>query len=151
MIAALNNYFMEKKQMKNYIPLLARILLSAIFLWSGLGKIMDFTGTQQQMAAIGIPLTGLFTVSAIVFELVGGLLVLLGYQARWGAIALVVFLFPTTLIFHTNFAERMQVIQFLKNSAILGGLLMVAYFGSGPVSLDAETNSHNAAKRNADF
>ncbi len=89
------------------------------------------------MAANGVPLalTGLLLVSSIIMELGGGLSVLLGYKARWGAIALIIFLVPTTLIFHTNFAEEMQVIQFVKNLAIVGGLLMVVYLGSGPVSL----------------
>lgn len=123
----------------NYIPLAARIFLSVIFLRSGIGKILDFAGTQQQIASQGIPLAlaGLLAVGAIIFELAGGLSVLLGYKARWGAIALIIFLVPTTLIFHTNFAEEMQVIQFLKNVAILGGLLMVVYFESGPVSVDS--------------
>lgn len=121
----------------NYIPLAARIFLSIIFLRSGVSKILGFGGTQKFMAANGIPLalTGLLLVSSIIIELGGGLSVLLGYKARWGAIALIIFLVPTTLIFHTNFAEEMQVIQFVKNLAIVGGLLMVVYLGSGPVSL----------------
>lgn len=122
----------------NYIPLAARIFLSVIFLRSGIGKILDFGGTQQQIAGVGIPLAlaGLLAVGAIIFELGGALSVLLGYKARWGAIALIIFLVPTTLLFHTNFAEEMQVTQFLKNLAIVGGLLMVVYFGSGPVSVE---------------
>lgn len=129
----------------NYIPLIARIFLSVIFLRSALSKILDFSGTQQQIAANGIPLalTGLLLAGAIVFELAGGLSVLLGYKARWGAILLIIFLVPTTLIFHTNFAEEMQVIQFLKNLALVGGLLMVVYFSSGPLSLDARTKLSN--------
>lgn len=135
--------------MKNYIPLLARMTLSAIFLWSAFGKIMGFTATQQQIATMGIQLPGLFTVSAIMFELLGGLSVLLGYQAFWGATALIVFLIPTTLIFHTNFADPAQVGQFFKNLGILGGLLMVAYFGSGPVSLDVRGKPHPTARQQA--
>lgn len=129
----------------NYIPLVARIFLTVIFLRSGIGKILDFGGTQQLMATKGIPLalTGLLLVGSIICELGGGLSVLLGYKARWGAIALILFLIPTTLIFHTNFAEEMQVIQFLKNLALVGGLLMVFYFGSGPVSFDARNKSSN--------
>ncbi|UCD57100.1 MAG: DoxX family protein [Candidatus Hydrogenedentota bacterium] len=127
--------------MKNFVPLSARVLISQIFLASGWGKIMDPSGTQHYMAAHGMPLTALFLVGAIVLELGGGLSVLLGYKARWGAVALIVFLIPTTLIFHTAFAERLQQIMFMKNSAILGGLLMVACFGSGPLSLDARTRS----------
>ena len=125
----------------NYIPLVARIFLSVIFLRSGIGKILDFGGTQQQIAGIGmqLALAGLLAVGSIIFELAGALSVLLGYKARWGAIALIIFLVPTTLIFHTNFAQEMQVIQFLKNLGLVGGLLMVVYFGSGPVSIDART------------
>lgn len=133
--------------MQNLIPLIARILLSAIFLRSGIGKIIDFAGTQQSMASAGIPLTGFFLVGAIVFELVGGISVLLGYKARWGAIALTIFLIPATLIFHTNFADSMQVSQFMKNLAILGGLLMVVAYGPGSISLDARTSSSRPYSR----
>ncbi len=127
--------------MKNLIPLMARILLAAIFLMSGLGKIMEPTGTLQYMAAYGMPLTGLFLVGAIGLQVVGGISLLLGYKARWGSILLVVFLLPATLIFHTKFSDQIQMIMFMKNLAILGGLLMVAYFGPGPLSLNARTRS----------
>lgn len=130
--------------MEKYIPLLARAFLAAIFLKSGMDKILDFGGTQQTMAAKGIPLTVLFLLGAIVVELGGGLCVLLGYKARWGAIALFLFLIPTTLIFHADFSQRLQVIQFMKNLAIMGGLLMVYYFGSGPVSLDSQIASKSS-------
>ncbi len=125
--------------MKNPVPLIARVLISAIFLMSVWGKITNPVGTQQFMAAHGMPLTGLFLIGAIILELGGGLSVLLGYKARVGAIALLVFLIPTTIIFHTKFSEQLQVIMFMKNLAILGGLLMVSYFGPGPISLDART------------
>jgi putative oxidoreductase len=127
---------------RNIIPLIARIFLSAIFLKSALGKIMDPAGTQQFMASYGMPFTGLFLIGAIVLELAGGLSVLIGYKARWGAALLVIFLIPTTLIFHTKFSDAVQMIMFMKNLAIVGGLLMVAYFGAGPVSLDARSASH---------
>ena len=122
--------------MRNPVPLIARILLCLIFFKSGIGKIMDPAGTMQYMSAYGMPLTGLFLVGAIVFEIVGALSVLLGYKARWGAILLIIFLAPTTLIFHTKFSESLQMIMFLKNLAIIGGLLMVAYFGPGSLSFD---------------
>ncbi|OKH38722.1 DoxX family protein [[Phormidium ambiguum] IAM M-71] len=127
--------------MQKYIPLIARAFLSAVFLKSAFDKITGFAGTQQYMSQNGIPLqlTALLLVGAIVFELLGGFSVLLGYKSRWGSILLIIFLIPATLIFHTNFADRMQVIQFMKNLAILGGLLMVYYYGSGPISLDERT------------
>ena len=126
----------------NYIPLAARICLSIIFLRSGIGKILDFSGTQQFMNANGIPLaltgilTGILLAAAIIFQLVGGLSVLLGYQARWIALILILFLVPTTLIFHNPFAPQ-QMIAFLKNLGLIGGLLMVNYTGAGSISLDA--------------
>jgi putative oxidoreductase len=124
--------------MKNPVPLIARILLSAIFIQSGLGKIMDPSGTQQYMAAYGMPLTGLFLIGAIFCEIFGSLSILLGFKARLGASLLVIFMIPTTLIFHTKLTDQVQMIMFMKNLAIIGGLLMVAYFGPGPISFDAK-------------
>lgn len=120
---------------RNIIPLISRVLLSALFIMSGINKILNPVATQQYMASFGMPLTGLLLIAAIVIELAGGLSVLLGYKARWGAIALVIFLIPATLIFHTNFADQMQTIQFMKNLAILGGLLMIIQYGSGAIAL----------------
>ncbi len=135
--------------MQKFIPLFGRILLSTIFLMSGLGKITDFANTQQFMAAYGMPMTAFFIVCAIILEVGGGLSVLLGYKARWGALALVIFLIPATLIFHTKFSDQVQMIMFMKNMAILGGLLLVASFGSGPVSVDARATLPNSQKHDA--
>jgi putative oxidoreductase len=124
--------------MKQYIPLLARISLSAIFIKAGLNKILDPVATQQYMQSKGLPLTGMLLLATIIVLLVGGLSVLLGYKTRLGALLLVGFLIPTTLIFHTNFPEGESA--FLKNLGLMGGLLMVVAFGPGAVSLD-ERNS----------
>jgi putative oxidoreductase len=117
--------------MRSSLPLLGRVLLGLIFVMSGITKITGFEATQQQMAAQGMPLTALFLVGAIVVEIVGGLSVILGLWARAGAAALFLFLIPATLIFHTDFGQRTQVIMFLKNLSIMGGLLFVMAFGSG--------------------
>jgi putative oxidoreductase len=119
----------------DYTLLVSRILLSVLFIWSGVGKILDPLGTQQYMAARGMPLTGLFLAAAIALELVGGLSILLGYRSRWGTAALMLFLVPATLIFHTDFADRIQQIMFMKNLAIFGGLLMLLEFGSGQIAI----------------
>lgn len=121
---------------KNVISLIARILLSALFLWSAVNKILNPAGTQQYMTAKGIPLVGLLYLATVVVELGGGLSVLLGYKTRIGAIALAIFLVPATLIFHTNFADQIQQIMFMKNLAIFGGLLMLVQYGAGRISLD---------------
>ena len=121
-----------------YMPLIGRLLLAAIFLMSGLNKVMNPDGTQQYMMAMGMTwATTLFYLGAIALELGGAVSLLLGYWTRIGAWALIAFMIPTTLIFHSNFGDHNQMIHFLKNLAITGGLLYVASFGPGLVSLDA--------------
>ena len=121
-----------------YSMLVGRILIAAIFIMSGIGKITDPQGTQQYMQAMGMTwATTLFYLGAIVIEIGGGLSLLLGYWTRAGAIALILFMIPTTLLFHTNFADQNQMIHFLKNLAMFGGLFYVAAYGAGPLSLDA--------------
>lgn len=117
--------------MRSYVPLLGRILLGLIFVMSGVTKITGFEGTQQYMASQGMPATAVLLVGAIVVEILGGLSVILGLWARAGAAALVVFLIPATLIFHTDFSQQTQVIMFLKNLSIMGGLLLLVAQGPG--------------------
>jgi putative oxidoreductase len=111
--------------------LVARVLLSSIFLFSGVRKILAFSGTEAYMAKFGMKMTGLFLVLAILFEIGGGLSVLLGYYPRLGALALLLFLIPTTAVFHRNFSDPAQIGQFAKNVAIMGGLLAVLSAGGG--------------------
>ena len=126
-----------------YTPLFGRIFLSLIFIVSGFGKLLDFGGTAGYMETYGIPMPSLLLVFAILFELGGGALLLIGFQARLAALALVVFTVLATLIFHDFWslagAEReMQFINFMKNLSMIGGLLLVVGFGSGPLSLDRD-------------
>lgn len=123
------------------VALVGRVLLSLIFVLSGLNKVNHFFATQQTMAEHGMPMTALFLLGAIFVEVVGGLSVLVGYRARIGATALALFMVPTTLIFHTDFANQIQMIMFMKNLSITGGLLMVVAHGSGAVSLDRRTGA----------
>jgi putative oxidoreductase len=120
------------------LSLIGRILLAAMFLLSGINKIADPQGTQQYMTSMGMTwLTGLFYAGAILLEVGGALSLLLGYRTRIGAWLLIAFMIPTTLIFHTNFADPNQMIHFLKNLSVLGGLLYVATYGAGALSMDA--------------
>ena len=121
--------------MKKFAPLIGRILLALIFLMSGVSKIGDFAGTQAYMESYAMPATAVFLVGAIVFEVAGALMIMLGYYARVGAIALIVFLIPATLIFHMDFGDRTQMIMFMKNLSIMGGLLFVTAYGPGSYSL----------------
>jgi putative oxidoreductase len=107
-----------------------RVLLSLIFILSALGKLADLNGTAAFMRAAGMPAVGLLLPAGIVLELGGGLAILTGYGMRLGVAALIVFLIPATLIFHpfwqASGMERMgQMINFMKNLAIMGGLLIV--------------------------
>jgi putative oxidoreductase len=122
---------------KAYVSLVGRVLIGLIFVMSGINKIADPQGTQQYMAAMGITTaTTVLYAGAVFLEVAGGLSLLLGVWAKWGATALIVFMIPTTLIFHTNFGDQNQTIHFLKNLAMMGGLLYVAVYGSGRLSVD---------------
>ena len=137
--------------MQKYVPLLARIFLSLIFIKAGIDKLLEPGSTIQQMASKGIPLPGVLIVPTIILLIAGGLSVLLGFKARYGALGLIGFLIPTTLIFHTNFAQPMQEVQFLKNLGLMGGLLMVVAFGSGALSVDDRTGSHRISSPSEKF
>ena len=122
--------------LKAFGSLIGRILLVLIFLNSGIGKIGNFEGTAQYMAKFGMPFVNFFLIGAIFLELVGSITAILGYYTRFGALLLLIFLVPTTLIFHANFADRMQVIQFIKNTSMFGGCLFLLCQGPGRFSLD---------------
>jgi putative oxidoreductase len=129
---------------KHYGPLVGRILLGIIFVIAGLGKIAGFSGTVGYIQSAGLPAAQLLAVVAIIVELGGGALLILGWKARWAAGALFVFTLLAALFFHAFWAAApdqamMQQIQFLKNLAIMGGMLYVVVYGSGPVSLEKST------------
>jgi putative oxidoreductase len=123
--------------MKAVIPLIARIFIAQIFLVAGFGKVMQPAYYMEYMTSHGMPFAAFFLFGAIVVELGGGLSLLFGFLTRLGATALFLFLIPTTLIFHTAFSDPVQQIMFMKNLAIMGGLLMLAQHGSGWISVDA--------------
>jgi putative oxidoreductase len=130
------------KSFEPLISLAGRFLLSPIFLASGSMKIMNWTQTAEHMTSEGMVAVPFFLFMAIVVELAGGLSLLLGFKARWGALLLAAFLIPVTLIFHDFWrysggeAEN-QMQHFMKNLTIIGGLLTVAAHGAGAWSLDA--------------
>ena len=124
------------EKMKALGALIGRVLLVLIFVISGIGKIGNLEGTAQYMAQYGMPFVPFFLVGAIFLELVGSITVILGYFTRFGALLLVVFLIPTTLIFHTKFADQVQMIMFMKNVSMLGGCLILLAQGAGRFSLD---------------
>lgn len=120
----------------NLLAAVGRLLIALIFIASGLGKIAAPGATQGYIAAVGLPLPMLSYLIAVLVELAGGILILIGYQVRITGLVLAAFTLATAVIFHTNFADQNQMIHFLKNVAIAGGLLQVAAFGAGSFSLD---------------
>lgn len=125
-------------------PVVGRILLALIFVMSGFSKITGWEGTAGYMASVGMPMVTLFLIGAIVLEIGGGLSLILGFKARWGALALIVFTIPATVLFHNFWAMEgadafINRIMFMKNLAMIGGLLIVMAFGAGPLSIDARS------------
>jgi len=131
---------------KMYGPLVGRFLITAIFFVSGYHKIIGFSAVAGMLGKMGMPLPELLLIGSIAFELGGGLMVLLGWYARWGALLLAVFTIPATLIFHNFWAVdaaqyQSQLNHFMKNLAILGALVYIMAMGSGPFSLGKKSES----------
>ena len=123
-----------------YLPLAGRILLGLIFVMAGFGKLANPAGTVGYMAAYGMPYADMLVWPTGLLELGGGILLMIGWHARWAATALILFTIAATFIFHAFWnvdaaQMQMQQIMFLKNLAIIGGLLYVVAYGSGPCSL----------------
>lgn len=104
---------------------IARVLLCLVFLHALIGKLTGFGGVAAVISARGLPLAPLLLASAIALMAAGSALVISGWRARLGAVLLLVFLVPTTLLFHGDVADGAERIQLLKNLAIVGGLLLV--------------------------
>ena len=120
---------------------LGRIFLALLFVVSGIGKITGYAGTAALMASKGLPMVEILLPLTIAVELGGGLMLAMGWKTRWAAAALFLFLIPTTLIFHQFWGidpklMQMQKVNFLKNVAIMGGMLMVLAIGAGGWSVD---------------
>ena len=129
---------------KHYAPLAGRLLIANIFIIAGYNKIVGFAGTAGYMASklggLDPTLVKILLVATILIELGGGLLILIGWQARLAATAILLWMVPVTLIFHAYWglpADQLQaqMIQFQKNLAIMGGLLYIVGFGPGVFSL----------------
>src|SRR6266478_4532849 len=117
-----------------YLPFLGRLLIGLPFAMSGFGKLAAYGKTSAMIAAVGLPVPPL--AYAVAVELGGGLLLVAGYQARLVAIALALFSIAAAVSFHSNFADQNQMIHFLKNVMMAGGLLQITAFGAGAFSLD---------------
>ena len=131
-----------------YLLFAGRLLIGLPFAMSGLGKLAAFGQTTAMIAAAGLPVPPLAYLVAVVLELGGGVLLIAGYQARLVALALAVFSVAAGVAFHSNFADQNQMIHFLKNVMMAGGLLQIAAFGAGAISLDNRLSRGRAAVAN---
>ena len=113
--------------MTNVIDLVGRILISALFLINGMFKISNYEGTIGWMESFGMP--GMFIVPAIIVEIAGPVLIIIGYKTKFAAGLLSLFCITTAFIFHNDFANQMQTIAFLKNFGLAGGFLFIAANG----------------------
>ena len=120
-----------------YLPIVGRLALASLFLFSGLGKLAAPAATQGYIASVGLPLPVLSYLLAVAVELGGGTLLVLGYRTRAVAAIMTVFTLATAFAFHHAFGDQNQLMHFLKNISIAGGLLQVVAFGGGEISLDA--------------
>jgi putative oxidoreductase len=131
-------HWREKLEQSNrYLPLLGRVLIGAPFILSGLSKLAAHDVTVGYISSVGLPLPQLGWLIAMTVELAGGTLLVIGYRARLVAFVVALFALATAIFFHRNFADQNQMIHFLKNIMVVGGLLQIVYFGAGPLSIDA--------------
>jgi len=121
------------------LPLVGRLLIAAIFLLSGLAKAADPAGTIGYIASAGLPFPQIGYATALVVEIVGGVLLAIGYRTRLVASALAAFTLAAAFGFHFQLSDQNQFIHFFKNLAMAGGLLQVIAFGPGRFSLDARS------------
>lgn len=138
---------MHSLRIRHSLALIGRILLCCVFLVSAYAKITEWSASVQMMAAKGIPAASVFLATAIVIECLGGLAILTGFKAKQAALIVFLYLIPVTFLFH-NFweqgpaAQPMQLVNFLKNLAIMGGLLQLAAFGPGKFAIGKDRNEY---------
>ena len=120
--------------MTKFFDLIARISISILFLLNGIFKINNYEGTIGWMESFGLP--GILIIPAIILEIIGPILIIIGYQTRIAAAALSLFCIATAIIFHNDFSDQMQLTAFLKNIALAGGFLFLVVNGAKGYCLD---------------
>ena len=120
--------------MNNILNLIGRILISSVFLISGFNKINQYDGTIEWMESFGVP--GILIIPAIILEIIGSLMIIIGYKTRVIATLFSIFCITLAIIFHNDFSDQMQLVSFSKNLALAGGFLFLVVSGPGKISLD---------------
>ena len=127
--------------MTNIVDLIGRILISTLFLINGIFKISNYDGAIGWMEGFGVP--GILLIPAIILEIAGPILIIVGYKTKLAAGLLSIFCIATAIIFHNDFANQMQFTSFLKNFALAGGFLILFVNGAKDFSLDNKLNKQN--------
>ena len=127
---------------KSYVSVVGRLLLALMFIMAGFGKLTNLEGTAGYIASGGLPAPMVLAVLVGLLELVGGLALVVGYQVRWGGLALALFTLAASVLFHAYWsapADQQMVAQmlFMKNLSVAGGMFLISALGAGPLSLDA--------------
>ena len=120
--------------MINILELFGRILISTLFFLNGIFKINNYDSTIYWVESFGFP--GILIIPAIILEIAGSILIVIGYQTRVTAGVLSLFCLATAIIFHNDFDDQMQLTSFLKNIALAGGFLFLVVNGTKGLSLD---------------
>ena len=120
---------------RNVTELLGRVLLVTLFLTSGVGKVATYTSTIDYMASAGVP--GALLPLAVAVDIVGAFAIMLGWKTRVASFLLAGYALLTGMLFHSNFADQMQIVMFLKNLSIAGAFLILTANGAGQYSVDA--------------
>ena len=136
--------------MYGYLTLIGRLLLAALFTGSALGMIANPVGTQYFMALFGMSFVGFFMWATVAVLLTSAVCLILGWQTRWAALALAIWLIPVTLIFHTNWADPIQFHTFMENIGLMGALILISGVGPGAFSLDERRKRVGATRTEAD-
>ncbi|MDP1690650.1 MAG: DoxX family protein [Burkholderiaceae bacterium] len=128
---------------QGFLALIARILLALMFLLAGISKFGGLEGTAGYIASKGLPMAPLLAIATAALEVVAAVMLIVGWQARWAALALAAFTLLASVLFHNYWAmpaaqQMVQQLMFMKNTAVVGGLLMVFVFGPGSLSLSLD-------------
>ena len=135
---------------KSPLVVVGRVLLALMFVMAGFSKLGNLAGTAGYIASAGLPMASALAVATGLFEVVAGLALAIGFQARWAALALGLFTLFASVLFHKFWAvpadqQFVQQLMFMKNLAVSGGLFVVAAFGAGALSIDARRTAAAAA------
>ncbi len=127
--------------LKTPLTIVARVLLALMFVMSGFGKLTNLEGTAGYIASGGLPFASVLAVIVSLLELFGGLAIIVGFQARWAALALGLFTLAASVLFHKFWAvpaeqQMVQQLLFMKNVSVAGGMFLLAALGAGSLSFD---------------